>query len=312
MPDRQQRGAKAIASKAPGEPAPKSHPVGGRDLTDPAPKHEPSVRQTPEHQPEDKPFRAPRAAAAEISPPSPASLAPVHASAERPRPDLRPLEATAKAPANIAVEPATASSLVVTSTTTARCADLPEGEQDDPLTPAAEQTDEAAPRSAPALPGATEREMPLPASRDASAPARPGPLDQGAPRPLPPEVAPALVDLAKGSGGGVEVALSPAELGSVTLRMEQEGAGLRVTVSADRPDTLDLLRRNADQLQQELKTAGFAGSSFSFTERGGFADQGAQRQPAAPPPERERLFAAPFSRTPSSLPPQGGGLDLRM
>lgn len=155
--------------------------------------------------------------------------------------------------------------------------------------------------------------MPLPASRDASAPARPRPADQTAPpRPLPPEVAPALVDLAKGSGGGVEVALSPAELGSVTLRMEQEGAALRVTVSADRPDTLDLLRRNADQLQQELKTAGFAGSSFSFTERGGFADQGAQRQPAAPPPERERLFAAPFSRTPSSLLPQGGGLDLRM
>ncbi|MEH6774454.1 MAG: flagellar hook-length control protein FliK, partial [Cereibacter changlensis] len=191
--------------------------------------------------------------------------------------------------------------------------DLSDGEAEDPLAPAVEPSAEAATRPAPVLPGATEREMPLSVPRDIAGPTRSGPADQSAPpRPLPPEVAPALVDLAKGSGGGVEVALSPAELGSVTLRMEQEGAGLRVTVSADRPDTLDLLRRNADQLQQELRTAGFAGSSFSFTDRGGSADPGAQRQPAAPPPERERLFAAPFSRTPPSLPPQGGGLDLRM
>ncbi len=152
--------------------------------------------------------------------------------------------------------------------------------------------------------------FPAPAPQGDPALTKLEPADRPAlpPRSLPPEVAPALTELAREGGGGVEVALSPEELGSVTLRMEQEGAGLRVTLSADRPETLDLMRRHAGHLQQELADAGFAGATFSF----GKGEKGGERQADRPPPRgTEPGAAVAFPRLPAPVS-RGSGLDLRM
>ncbi|MCV6610332.1 MAG: flagellar hook-length control protein FliK, partial [Amphritea sp.] len=55
-------------------------------------------------------------------------------------------------------------------------------------------------------------------------------------------------NLQKMSDGRVEIRLSPEELGSVRLQLHQGESGLTVTVQAERPETLDLMRRNIDQL----------------------------------------------------------------
>ena len=39
------------------------------------------------------------------------------------------------------------------------------------------------------------------------------------------------------------------------------------SISADRPETLELLRRHADALQRELTNAGFTGANVGFSDR---------------------------------------------
>lgn len=74
-----------------------------------------------------------------------------------------------------------------------------------------------------------------------------------------------IADAAPRSGdGGFELRLSPEELGSVRLRMVPGEAGIMVYVQADRPETLDLLRRNIDQLAQDLARSGTEAAGFSF------------------------------------------------
>lgn len=109
--------------------------------------------------------------------------------------------------------------------------------------------------------------------------------------------------------GQVEISLSPAELGRVRLSMAPGEAGLMVTIYAERPETLDLMRRHGDQLMQELRQAGFDRAEFTFggdgadarKDRGeehgrGEADDG-PLAPPEPPAVRVRL---------------SDGLDLRL
>lgn len=64
--------------------------------------------------------------------------------------------------------------------------------------------------------------------------------------------------------GGVELRLSPEELGSVRMQFIQGESGLTVHINAERPETLDLLRRNIDQLAKDLAASGFDTAGFSF------------------------------------------------
>lgn len=70
--------------------------------------------------------------------------------------------------------------------------------------------------------------------------------------------------LSDNAEGVVEIALSPEELGKVRLVI---GSGDKpaVTVFADRPETYELLRRNADALDKELRSAGIFGADISFS-----------------------------------------------
>lgn len=112
------------------------------------------------------------------------------------------------------------------------------------------------------------------------------------------------VEVAQQENAALEVTLRPEELGRVTMTMAQEGDSLRVLVQAERADTLDLLRRNSDQLGAELRQAGFSGASFSFGGRDG-------EPPPRPRPAMEnRLQPSPVSAAPSGVPQTG--LDLRI
>lgn len=64
--------------------------------------------------------------------------------------------------------------------------------------------------------------------------------------------------------GGVELRLSPEELGSVRMQFIQGESGLTVHINAERPETLDLIRRHIDQLAKDLAESGFDSAGFSF------------------------------------------------
>jgi hypothetical protein len=122
------------------------------------------------------------------------------------------------------------------------------------------------------------------------------------PQPVAQQIAAAV---ARASDGQVEIRLDPPELGRVQIRMETTDDGVRVVVLAERPETQDLLRRNADQLTRDLGAAGFERVSLDFSAGGQAAarrDRAVMQFDAAgqgvsaetPPPEaaRPRLSAA--------------------
>lgn len=65
----------------------------------------------------------------------------------------------------------------------------------------------------------------------------------------------------------IEITLTPEELGKVRLVMTP-GETPTVSVHADNPATLDLMRRHADVLMRELSDTGFGGASLSFGDGG--------------------------------------------
>jgi hypothetical protein len=66
--------------------------------------------------------------------------------------------------------------------------------------------------------------------------------------------------------GSVEVRLWPEELGKVRLAMTPSDVGLTVMVTAERPETLDLMRRHIDLLEADLRENGFDGLAFQFAD----------------------------------------------
>ncbi len=109
-----------------------------------------------------------------------------------------------------------------------------------------------------------------------------------------------------------ELLLEPAELGRLRFEITQRGEGVQVIIMAERPETLDLLRRNGDQLLGDLRSMGFTGSDLSFGSWGGQPSK--QDQPelsddlAEPAPFSG---AQVFNNTPAPRR-SGDGLDLRL
>lgn len=66
------------------------------------------------------------------------------------------------------------------------------------------------------------------------------------------------------SGNKIEIALCPLELGRVRIVLSPSEAGLSVSVLADRPETLDLMRRHIDDLGETLSDMGYEDIAFSF------------------------------------------------
>ena len=126
--------------------------------------------------------------------------------------------------------------------------------------------------------------------------------------PPPAERQIAAAILSSGSGR-TEILLDPQDLGRVRLSLEGNEAGLVVTIQAERSETADLLRRNADLLMQEFRDAGYADLSFSFSDRGEPADH------PEPTDDRPRAIAAEAAVAPPPTSPGLRGsalLDLRL
>ncbi|GAB1361056.1 hypothetical protein MASR1M32_02920 [Rhodobacter sp.] len=92
------------------------------------------------------------------------------------------------------------------------------------------------------------------------APSPVAPLPDG-----PPPVRMQIVQALSASGSPVtELRLAPDELGHVRIDMRHEGDRLVMTVSVERPETLDMLRRHAGDLVADLRAGGHAGLDLSF------------------------------------------------
>lgn len=117
----------------------------------------------------------------------------------------------------------------------------------------------------------------------------------------------------KASGGPVEVVLNPQELGRMRFEMHQQGDHMKVFLVAERPETLDLLRRHGEQLLADLRQSGFGGASLSFGSWGqqGSGPQGQILLAEAPVPEDIAPIASPPPAPRLPMPASGTGLDLR-
>ena len=83
-----------------------------------------------------------------------------------------------------------------------------------------------------------------------------------APRPVPQQISAAVHAL--GASGSTEIRLSPDELGQVRMTLLPDGDTMRVAFTAERPETLDLLRRHVSDLAAELRGLGYHSAEFSF------------------------------------------------
>lgn len=106
----------------------------------------------------------------------------------------------------------------------------------------------------------------------------------------------------------IELILQPAELGALRFDMQPEGDKLHILISAERPETLDLLRRTAPELMAELRQSGLQGGTLNFGQWSTPRDQTANSAPRhmGPLDEPPAKLPPPQRRTPSA------GLDLRV
>lgn len=74
----------------------------------------------------------------------------------------------------------------------------------------------------------------------------------------------ATVVSARGQPGTIEVALNPEELGRVSIVLNGREDGLHMTISAERPETLDMMRRHLSVLETEFQNFGFGNLSFDL------------------------------------------------
>jgi flagellar hook-length control protein FliK len=115
------------------------------------------------------------------------------------------------------------------------------------------------------------------------------------------------------TGAESELILSPPELGRVAIRYEADRPGGALILMIERPETLELMRRHVDSLDQALRQAGHEGVQIALGGRGGERPH----QPPSAPPEAGAgpsdppgLAAVPPAQTRTAT--AGGRLDLRL
>ncbi len=112
--------------------------------------------------------------------------------------------------------------------------------------------------------------------------------------------------------GRIELTLTPETLGKLHFDMRPEGGGLSIVLSAERADTLDLMRRHLPDLVAELKQAGIQAGSFSFSSW----NEGQRAQTPQPETNTFEPTATAIARpTPAPRPARDvsplGGLNMR-
>lgn len=129
---------------------------------------------------------------------------------------------------------------------------------------------------------------------------------------LPPQIARQLAEAIQQSPNRpVEITLKPQELGAVRLSVQQAEAGIIVSLTAERPETLDLMRRHIDQLGQDFQAMGYANIAFSFAGSDAEPDTQPGSTPSNDTAEAEDTTAAPATHIHLSNGTTGG-VDLRL
>lgn len=156
---------------------------------------------------------------------------------------------------------------------------------------------QAAPGPAPAVPT-------ISAAAPAAAPAEIATVQR-----IAGQVVPAIV--ANPERGRVEVRLEPPSLGRLEIAIDLTDGHLRVVVQADKPSTLDLLRRHGEMLTLQLQENGFGDVDVSFSSDRGASRAEPGRHEAAPEESAAGGADAP-GRPAARAAPAEGGLDLRL
>ncbi|MEQ8897779.1 MAG: flagellar hook-length control protein FliK [Roseovarius sp.] len=143
----------------------------------------------------------------------------------------------------------------------------------------------------------------------------PGAQPSPAPQSAPPQVTQVSAAIRGSTEGSFDIHLNPTELGKVRISLIPSDAGILVSVLADRPETLDLLRRHVDLLAQDFREMGYESASFSFG-AGGREGSGAEheqdmhRRAEADPGDAREPVEAP--NVPGGRMPGTGRMDLRV
>jgi hypothetical protein len=116
---------------------------------------------------------------------------------------------------------------------------------------------------------------------------------------------------AAGKPTTIELTLTPEDLGKIRLVMVPDGDKIRIVIHADRPETMDLIRRSTDSFSADLRQAGYSNASFSFgSSNGRQPDQQAQGPTYESPADTAPV--SPAITKPQANRPSHGGLDLRV
>jgi len=115
----------------------------------------------------------------------------------------------------------------------------------------------------------------------------------------------------------IEIALNPEELGRVRMVLSTTDAGISVSIVAERPETLDLMRRHIGQLTEEFRNLGYVDIGFDFSGNGTNSrfDEGSEGRQGFTEmePDNGLANAQPGPETENSTrPPVLRGLDMRL
>lgn len=129
---------------------------------------------------------------------------------------------------------------------------------------------------------------------------------------LPVQVARQLADALQNAGQRpVDIALNPEELGRLRLALSTTEAGMAVQITAERPDTIELMRRHITELAQEFRQLGYADISFTFAGGDARQEDGAMARPShATEPQAEAGTESPVEINLSATPETG--IDIRL
>jgi flagellar hook-length control protein FliK len=110
----------------------------------------------------------------------------------------------------------------------------------------------------------------------------------------------------KAPGGVVEIILNPEELGRVRVSMQAQDGVMTMTITTERIETQDLMRRHIDALAQEMRALGYRDVGFNFQGQNGDGGNSQRGSADKQSPEIEH----PVLET--TLLAVTSGLDLRL
>jgi len=109
----------------------------------------------------------------------------------------------------------------------------------------------------------------------------------------------------------IDIALNPEELGRVRMALSTSEGGVTVHIVAERPETLDLLRRHITELAQEFHSIGYGDVKFSFS--GGDSHEREGEQSTANAGSDPMTLVEGDLPAHNSLPPAPqSGVDIRL